>query len=203
MSKSLHNKYCYYFFCCFLLELFLGGSGQEIHITGFLTLRMINFLVGFFIGLIYLIKSRYIPVFVTSLLFCFIMLASISIAMGILNNVSLEYLFEDIKPLSYFFIIVFLYYMINSSDMASRTYQILLISGKILVTLYLIYILLTDILGIFDFSWAYSTFESDSFLFRGIGSAFYYKGFVFVPIAAIGFLIDRKYMWFLLSAIAV
>ena len=135
MSKSLHNKVYYYFFCSYLLELFLGGSGQEIHMTGFLTLRMLNFLVGLIIGLICLMNYRYVPKFVTSLVFYFAMLASFSIVIGIQNNASLEYLYEDIKPLSYFFIIVFMFYMINSSNMVIKTYQILLFSGKILKAL--------------------------------------------------------------------
>lgn len=193
-----------YFYYIFLFELFLGGSGQEIHITGFLTLRMLNFLVGIILGIICFLKKKDIPQYIITLLFFYSLLICFSLSIGLLNDAPLEYWFEDIKPLSYFYIIIYLYYMISTNEMVLKTYQVLLLSGKILITLYLIYILLTNVLGVFDFSWAYTAFEnSDNIMFRGVGSAFYYKGFVFIPIAAIGFLKDKNYLWFLLSVVAV
>lgn len=159
-------------------------------------------MVGFVTGLVCMMESRAIPDFVASLLLWFTTLASCSLIVGLLNDASTGYVFEDIKPLSYFYIVIFLYYMIDTTDMVAKTYQLLLFSGKVLVMAYLLYILSTDILGIFDFSWAYEKFSSNSFIFRGIGSAFYYKGFIYVPIAATGFLMDRRYVWFALSAVA-
>ena len=193
-----------YFYYIFLFELFLGGSGQEIHIVGPLTLRMLNFLVGIILGIICFLKKKDIPQYIITLLFFYSLLICFSLSIGLLNEAPLEYWFEDIKPLSYFYIIIYLYYMISTNEMVLKTYQVLLLSGKILITLYLIYILLTNVLGVFDFSWAYTAFEnSDNIMFRGVGSAFYYKGFVFIPIAAIGFLKDKNYLWFLLSVVAV
>ena len=138
-DKLSHNRFCYLFFCVFLLELFLGGSGQEIHITGFLTLRMLNFMVGFVTGLVCMMESRAIPDFVASLLLWFTTLASCSLIVGLLNDASTGYVFEDIKPLSYFYIVIFLYYMIDTTDMVAKTYQLLLFSGKVLVMAYLLY----------------------------------------------------------------
>lgn len=197
------NRYIFYFFYLLLFELFIGGSGQDVHITGFLTLRMVNYTIAINLGLLYFIQGAKIPRDILLFVVFFTILITIAFLLAVTNGSKSDYVLEDIKPLSYFYIIIFFYFLLPSKFFVERMYYILLLSVKILIVLYLIYILLTDVLGMFDFSWAYSTFISDNFMFRGVGSAFFYKGFIFLPIAAIGFLKDKKYVWFVLSAIAI
>lgn len=201
-KEERKHQWAVYFIYLLLFELFLGGSGQDIHITVFLTLRMVNFIVAVALGLAYFVGGVKMPKVFVSLIVLFTLLLTFAYAIAIINNSSQENVVEDIKPLSYFYILFFFSYIFRSKYVIQKAYDVLLLSGKLMVVLYLIYILITDILGIFDFSWAYATFISDNFLFRGVGSAFYYKGFVFIPIATIGFLKDKNYLWFFLSIVA-
>ena len=93
--------------------------------------------------------------------------------------------------------------MSSSEKVIRRAFDILLLAGKIMTILYLVYIILTDITGIVSYVAAYQTLETDSFMFRGIGSAIFYKGFIFLPIAAVGFLKEKQYVWLILTSIAI
>ena len=202
-KEERKHRWVVYFLFLLLFELFLGGSGQDIHITGFLTLRMVNYIVAVGLGLMYFVGGGKMAKDFITLVVLFTLLLAFAYAIAVINNSSSENVIEDIKPLSYFYILFFFSYIFRSKFVIQKAYDVLLLSGKLMVVLYIVYILITDILGIFDFSWAYATFISDNFLFRGVGSAFYYKGFVFIPIAAIGFLKDKNYLWFILSVVAV
>jgi hypothetical protein len=202
-SQIAENKYLRYFFYLVLMELFLMGSGQELHVTGFLTLRMVNFLVAVAISVYFFIRTDDFPKTILWLLMIFTMLSLFSYFIAYLQGTNMGYVIEDIKPLIYFYILLFFYYMSSSEKVIRRAFDILLLAGKIMTILYLIYIILTDITGIVSYVAAYQTLETDSFMFRGIGSAIFYKGFIFLPIAAVGFLKEKKYVWLILTSIAI
>ena len=50
-ARLADNKYMRWFCYFVMFELFLMGSGQELHVTSFLTVRMVNFIVAVAISL--------------------------------------------------------------------------------------------------------------------------------------------------------
>lgn len=202
-NQIIENKFLHYFFYLVLMELFLMGSGQELPIIGFLTLRMVNFLMAVAISIYLFVRINDLPKIVLFFLLYFTILSLLSFFLANLIGTNMEYVMEDIKPLLYFYILLFFFYMSYSEKMIQRTFELLLLAGKIMTLLYLIYILLTDVTEIVSYGLAYQTLETDSFMFRGIGSAIFYKGFIFLPIAAVGFLKEKKYVWLMLTSIAI
>ena len=202
-SQIAENKYLRFFCYLVLMELFLMGSGQELPIISFLTLRMVNFLIAVTISIYLFVRINDFPKILLCILLFFTILSLLSFSLANLIGTNMENVIEDIKPLSFFYILLFFYYMSYSEKMIRRTFDILLLAGKIMTFLYLVYILLTDVTGIVSYGVAYQTLETDSFMFRGIGSAIFYKGFIFLPIAAVGFLKEKKYVWLILVTIAI
>lgn len=202
-SQIAENKYLRFFCYLVLMELFLMGSGQELHVAGFLTLRMVNFLMAVAVSMYFFIRTDDFPKTILWFLLVFTILSIFSIFMAYLLGTNLDYAMEDLKPLLYFYILLFFYYMSSSEKVIQRTFYILLLAGKIMTVLYLIYIILTDITGVVSYVAAYQALETDSFMFRGIGSAIFYKGFIFLPIAAVGFFKEKKYVWLILTSLAI
>jgi hypothetical protein len=180
------------------------GSGQDIHVIGYLTLRMVNFIVAMFVSLRFLILSGEFPKGILFIVIAFTLPLVLSLLAAIIADSDMSLVFDDIKPILYFYMIFFYYFMSSSEKIIQRAFDILLLAGKIMTVFYLIYILLTDVFHIIPYAVAYQTLDAmNSFMFRGIGSAVYYKGFVFLPIAAVGFFREKQYFWLLLTTLAI
>ena len=202
-ARLADNKYMRWF-CYFLMfELFLMGSGQELHVTSFLTVRMVNFIVAVTISLYCFMRNDDFPKTILWFIGIFTVLLLLAFFIAISVGSFFEFVIEDIKPLIYFYILLFYYYISSSEIVVEKAFNILLLSAKIMTVLYLIYMVLTDLTGIIDYVFAYQTLETDSFLFRGVGSAFFYKGFIFLPIAAVGFFRKKQYVWLILVSVAI
>lgn len=186
-----------------MMELFLMGSGQELHVTEFLTFRMVFFIVAVGVSMLCFMYSDDVPKTIFWFLGLFTVLIILSILIGTVVDSRIEYLIEDVKPLIYFYILLFYYYISASEKIVNKAFSILLLAAKIMTILYLIYMVLTDVTGVISYVIAYQALESDSFLFRGVGSALFYKGFIFLPIAAVGFYKEKKYIWLILVSIAI
>ena len=187
-----------------MMEVFLMGSGQDIHVIGYLTLRMVNFIVAMFVSLRFLILSGEFPKGILFIVIAFTLPLVLSLLAAIIADSDMSLVFDDIKPILYFYMIFFYYFMSSSEKIIQRAFDILLLAGKIMTVFYLIYILLTDVFHIIPYAVAYQTLDAmNSFMFRGIGSAVYYKGFVFLPIAAVGFFREKQYFWLLLTTLAI
>lgn len=197
------NKYLRYFCYLLMMEVFLMGSGQDLHVIGFLTLRMVNFLVAMYISFRYLLLSGDFPKTILLLVVVFTLPLVLSLLVAYIVGSDMSLVFDDIKPITYFYMIFFYYFISSSEKIINRAFDILLLAAKIMTVFYLIYVLLTDILGIIPYAVAYQLDSFNSFMFRGIGSAVYYKGFVYLPIAAVGFLRKRQYVWLVLTALAI
>ena len=198
------NKYLLFFCYLLMMEVFLMGSGQDIHVTGFLTLRMVNFIVAMFISLRFLILSGEFPKGILMIVIAFTLPLVLSLLTANIVDSDMSLVFDDIKPILYFYMIFFYYYVSSSEKIIQRAFDILLLAAKIMTVLYLIYVLLTDVFHIIPYAVAYQTLDAmNSFMFRGIGSAVYYKGFVFLPIAAVGFFREKKYVWLILTSLAI
>jgi hypothetical protein len=203
-NQIVISKYLHYFCYLLMMEVFLMGSGQDIHVIGYLTLRMVNFIVAMFVSLRFLILSGEFPKGILFIVIAFTLPLVLSLLAAIIADSDMSLVFDDIKPILYFYMIFFYYFMSSSEKIIQRAFDILLLAGKIMTVFYLIYILLTDVFHIIPYAVAYQTLDAmNSFMFRGIGSAVYYKGFVFLPIAAVGFFREKQYFWLLLTTLAI
>lgn len=175
------RKFEYYFFIIFLFELFICGSGQILHVYGALTLRMLMFFLSF----LFVIKHKfYINQKIGSLCFQFLGL----LLLGFILNVFSDGLkmqggfFLDIKPLSYFFSIIPMWYIPNK--VLKKIPTIIIASTVFVSVLYLTYLLLVNLGILVDFSTFYeSANEIADIKFRGGNGEFFYAGFIYVPIA--------------------
>ena len=204
-SHLTDNKYFRYFCYVMLFELFLMGSGQDLPLAGGLTLRWLNFFIGVGASLYMFVRSDDFPKSILAFILVYTAQLLIGWMLAFIFDSEMAYLMVDFKPLIYFYIVLFFYYMMTSELMIKRVVDILLLCVKIMTVLYLIYMTLTDILGLFSMTGEnyHSVDDSGSFMFRGIGSSLFYKGFVYLPIGALGFFWRRQYVWMALSILAI
>ena len=185
-----------------IVELFLMGSGQDFHIIGPLTLRMLNYLLAIVVS-IGIMQNKNLPNKISGILFAFIVLTIVSSLIGLLNNADPENVFEDIKPLSYFLMLPFFYFMLSSEEKVHSLCKVMTYCGMFMAVLYIGYIIVTDFIIRLDHSIVYAFVESENIMFRGNGNAFFYKGFIYLPLAAIALLMEKKYIWFVVLAISI
>ena len=204
-SHLTDNKYFRYFCYVMLFELFLMGSGQDLPLAGSLTLRWLNFLIGVGASIYMFVRSDDFPKSILAFILVYTAQLLIGWMMAFVFDSEPNYLMVDFKPLVYFYIVLFFYYMMTSELMIKRVVDILLLCVKIMTVLYLIYMTLTDVLGLFSMTGEnyHSVDDSGSFMFRGIGSSLFYKGFVYLPIGALGFFWRKQYVWMALSILAI
>ena len=204
-SHLTDNKYFRYFCYVMLFELFLLGSGQDLPLAGGLTLRWLNFFIGVGASLYMFVRSDDFPKSILAFILVYTAQLLIGWMLAFIFYSEMAYLMVDFKPLIYFYIVLFFYYMMTSELMIKRVVDILLLCVKIMTVLYLIYMTLTDILGLFSMTGEnyHSVDDSGSFMFRGIGSSLFYKGFVYLPIGALGFFWRKQYVWMALSILAI
>ena len=204
-SHLTDNKYFRYFCYVMLFELFLMGSGQDLPLAGGLTLRWLNFFIGVGASLYMFVRSDDFPKSILAFILVYTAQLLIGWMLAFIFDSEMAYLMVDFKPLIYFYIVLFFYYMMTSELMIKRVVDILLLCVKIMTVLYLIYMTLTDILGFFSMTGEnyHSVDDSGSFMFRGIGSSLFYKGFVYLPIGALGFFWRKQYVWMALSILAI
>lgn len=204
-SHLTDNKYFRYFCYVMLFELFLLGSGQDLPLAGGLTLRWLNFFIGVGASIYMFVRSDDFPKSILAFILVYTAQLLIGWMLAFIFDSEMAYLMVDFKPLIYFYIVLFFYYMMTSELMIKRVVDILLLCVKIMTVLYLIYMTLTDILGLFSMTGEnyHSVDDSGSFMFRGIGSSLFYKGFVYLPIGALGFFWRKQYVWMALSILAI
>lgn len=184
------NRLYYIFFFFLILELFLCGSGQVIKL-GPLTLRMLNFALAIILALFIAITH---PIPKKNNL-CLILYALYLMMWGGISIIFNDYkfVFEDIKPLSYFFIFLFFYYMIIENSTIFMVVKILKFSTLFLSIIYLIYIILIKS-ELIDFSVVYLLLsDTTDIIFRGTDGELFYKGFIFLPIGFLFFWDEKKY----------
>jgi hypothetical protein len=157
-----------------LIELAIGGGGRFTSI-GDLSLRVVLFLLSMILVVINfnLLSKKYL-----SLSFLFLGLLIFGAFLGVTNNAKPEYIYEDIKILSYFPMILFFCLSIDSVEKINNVVKIIKISSIFLSVAYLcVYFSLES--GIINAKTFYeSTFDSNELVFRS-EHAFLYKGFLF------------------------
>lgn len=174
-------------------ELILCGSGQIIHVTGNLTLRMALFIV-IIISTIILVNRIKMTNEPRNLFLSYVVLLLIGIAISFING-NMIYLFEDIKPQLYILIFPFMYLAVSSQNNIGVISRIICLGSLIMAIIYLIYLLVIKVLGMIPFQILYSSMNTESdIMFRGDKGELFYKGFVFLPVGLIFYLHKKKYI---------
>jgi len=174
-----------------LIELFLFGSGRILEF-GSITLRMILYILCMFLSVLFLLYgSPKLNKQIFGLSLFFIIIVSVGLLVGVLNNAPTRKMVEDIKPLMYFFMVIFFFLTIRRLDHLRRIVTLVKVSSLVLAVGYLCLFLLIhfEIMDSFKF-YSFVNNLSRDFSFRTNG-AFFYKGFLFLCIGLIFYSLDR------------
>lgn len=203
IGKVLINNTSFSFFIFLCAEVFLMGSGQDLHVFGPVTLRMLNFAIAAFVGIVVLIR-RNIPIGIAQIILSYTLSIVISTCIGFLVESNSELIFMDIKMFLSLFAFPFFYYIVKNIETVKVLFSTFVICLKLIIIAYLIYMLVVYFLQLLPFDLVYLTLDPlDSFMFRGTDGAMFYKGFLFLPIVSVAFIINKEPIWLLLSAIAI
>lgn len=176
-----------------IAELLLCGSGQVIKF-GPITARMLLFVLCIFVYCIYIVK--YSPKFSRTdiTLFCLLTIWFLcSASIGLISNAPNEMIIEDMKPVSYFFILPFLILTINSPKVVTIINKLCRNIPLLMAIVYIVYLIVMKTLGIVAFEETYELASSESDIrFRGESGEVFYKGFIYLPIGLIFWIKEKK-----------
>ena len=173
------------------VELFAFGSGRILTVSGGLTLRMLNFGLMMLLSLWYSFNKRKVPIKIVFFFSSFIFLQLMGSCIGLLNGAR-SLVFIDIKLQSYFLSILFMFFYI--SDIAKVKMVLAIFKYTVLgvAISYVIYLILM-FNNILDFEEIYKLFSvPKDFMFRGTSGMFFYKGFIYLPLVLLLFLIEKR-----------
>lgn len=189
IDKSVKHNFLY----ILVWELILGGSGQVIHLYGDLTLRMFLFILALIIGFWAFIKYP-LPKYSAKIIYYYFVTFCLGIFIACLSSTSNKLLFDDIKPLLYFFISFYFCWAIDDIKVVYKLIDIIKWASLVLAVIYLFYLAMIQIFGIWSFSSMYSSLSNESdIMFRGEEGFLFYKGFVYLPLGLLFFVREKKY----------
>lgn len=171
-----------------LYELALLGSGQMLK-AGPLTLRMLFFILSLLLSFSIVIISKKVEKYFISLLLIYTVLLITGIVMAIVNRNEVGLVLEDLKPLIFFYCLLFFAQLINSDGIIADVRNVLRRSAIILAVGYIL-MLFGLFSGILNYQTLYiSMNNTGEFFFRGT-SGFFYKGFLYMCVGVF-FYIDK------------
>ena len=183
-----------------LVELCVGGGGRFTAI-GPISLRMILFSVALVMSIPLLIKKKSFPCPFWILSIAFVLMILVGTLVGWANHNSNELIYQDVKPLCYFFVLPFFYQVIDEA-MILNTIRIIKTASISMAAVFIALLVLIHS-GIIPFPAFYrATMIFEELFYRG-EVTFFYKGFLFFGIGAIFFYFtersgSKKYFFFLL-----
>jgi hypothetical protein len=177
------------------LEACLFGSGRLLE-AGPLTVKMWLFLAAEAYVCIRLLAHQYQKLSSVVFLLSFATLLCIGAIMGILHDSSLDSIVEDVKPLLYWFLLLFVEMTMKTVKQLQLVIKIIKAAALIMTLGYaLVFALL--ITGEISFGAFYEWMSSASdgeFVFRGESGLFFYKGSLYIAIGLIVLAFDRGRM---------
>jgi hypothetical protein len=190
-------------FLMMLIELTLGGGGRLTAI-GPVSLRMVLFGLAVILTITHFFyRDVNMEKVQIKLLSVFTLMLVAGIITGVANGADLKFLWEDVKPLLFFYALPFFALAVNKREDVERMGKLITIAASTLAMVYFVVLTLIHS-GIIKFlSFYHWVYPTDEFFFRG-EIAFFYKGFLFL---CIGFLFahlffEKKY-WGLMSFLLV
>jgi hypothetical protein len=179
-----------------LLEILLGGNGYLTEISG-VRLRVILSSVCL-IWVASRMLSRHFAMIlhqIFGLFFLFLGTTIFGLMIGLVNENNLQAIAVELKPLSYFPLLLFFALAIRTEEDINRVTRLIVLCGVLQATLF-VCMMFAAHLGIIRYSTIYMLLrESDEFIFRhnpeeGFFVGFLYKGTFHLPIAALFLLLD-------------
>lgn len=173
-------------------EIFLLGSGQPLLIFDGFSLKMLNFSMMVLIGCYFIFRHQSISKDVLQLLYFFLFSILMASVLGVING-GIKKISLDISPLSYFLSLLFFEVYIRSVADINFVIKIMKFSALFMAVIYLTYLALIYI-GIIDFDVVYLFLENQSdILFRGNEGAIFYKGFLYLVIGLVFYIVEGKF----------
>lgn len=177
-------------FMAILYELVIGGGGHFFEL-GPLTLRMLLYGIGIIFAFVYYGHTKGIKKNIAVLTLGFTLTSILACIVGIANNAPVALLIEDLKPLSFFYTLLFFSIIIKDVNDVERVIVVMkrgsLTLGIIFVTVVLM--LLTGRLNFIEF-YSKQT-QIGEIIFRN-NTLFVYKGFIYLCIGFFFFLFSKK-----------
>lgn len=191
-------------FIVLFIELVAGGGGR-LTAFGPLSLRMVLFAAALIISLVYFLRERNLDKEFRIFLVAFTGSLVIALSMGIINGAEKIYWWEDVKPLSYVFILPFFYYTWRDNDLLPITTGIIRNSAVVMSVLFLLILFLIHS-GVIPFlKFYHAVIGTEEFFFRG-EITFFYKGFLYLCIGLIFIHVvpgKNRYAWLTLIVAAI
>ena len=140
-----------------MLELFIMGSGRFLEIGPFfgigpVTVRMMLFSLAIAYSLVLLTQKRRISVELALLLSAFLAVHAVGFLMGTINKADMRFVLIDIKPLLFFFMILFFCTFIHDIKSVRLTITTIKVAAMLLAFSYLVFLLLYEFDIILDVS---------------------------------------------------
>jgi hypothetical protein len=190
-----NNVFFIFLFQIILLELFLLGSGRLLEI-GSVTGRMVLFTISIItsIAIVILIKKIEKNIFILIVIFSFLL--SFATLLGLINNASFHMIKMDLKPLIFFFIILYFGLFIKTQNDIDLIVKLIKFSSLLLTIAYFLF-LISMYLGFLDFTQVYTFIHNNSsdIFFRGSyndNAYFFYKGFLYLNIGFIFYVFSKN-----------
>lgn len=175
-----------------VLELMIGGSGRFLEI-GPVTARMILYTIALIYSLFLVVRGTFIKKYYVKLTILVFVLSLFSSLVGSFNHADPYLIFEDLKQVSYFPMIIFFSIFINSYDKVLKISYLIKLSAIVLLASYLL-VLSALLLGIIRFDVLYEFLsEYDQVFFRGEAGFFFYKGFIVLCLGVFFFLLEKTF----------
>ncbi len=191
MIKKINFSFLFFLkllFIPLLYELVIGGSGHYLEL-GPVTFRMVAYLLAIFLAIIYYLNKKLIRKDISTILILFSGTLFLSSIIGYINNAPLDLILEDLKPLVFFYILLFFTIVVKDIQDIIKISQIIKNGSIILGSIYILVIILL-FTGRINFTTFYQQqTEIGEIMFRN-ESLFFYKGFLYLCIGYFFFLLS-------------
>ncbi|MBD3842624.1 MAG: hypothetical protein IE909_12210 [Campylobacterales bacterium] len=174
-------------FLLFFIEVSLLGSGQILSVNN-ISLRMFIFGLALFYTIFYILLFAKINFVFFSVVFIVAFYLSFFFLLGIVNGGELSFIWEDVKPLMYFFLVYFIYINVDTVEKIEKIKVIYIYVSLFMAVTYIGLLVSIKFIGLdFDLIYIFLSGLSDDFIFRGAAEnpQFFYKGFLYLCIGLI------------------
>ena len=184
-----------------LVEVFLGGGGRLID-AGPVSIRMLLYALAMAATVWMLYTNQRLSREIIILLSIFSAMLVFGTLIGVLNGANRAFIFEDVKPLLFFYLLPFFYLTLQSFQRLSLVAKVVKISAAVLAGSYVLIFGLVHLNVVPFLDFYHLTLDTGEFFYRG-EIAFFYKGFLYLCVGFIFYyFIPDKAEW-LIYPIAV
>jgi hypothetical protein len=186
-----------------ITELCIGGGGRLIAV-GPVSLRMILFCIAMMLVILMQVRDKsFLPQY-WKILASFLLVILIGIVFGLINYSPPRLLWEDVKPLLYFFILPFFALTIDKQEIINSS-RIIKISTPVIAGLFFVTLILVHSNAIPFITFYRLTANTEEFFYRG-ELTFFYKGFLFLGIGLLFYYFSdckKKYVFISILILAI